>query len=213
MTDVKAVFWDFGGVITSSPFEAFLNLETKRGLPPNAIRTVNTKNPDTNAWAQFERNEINRDAFCAKFEVEAAAMGYAIMGADVLGCLVGAPRPIMARALERVSTRFITACLTNNVARLPRPPEIEAEVERIMGLFGHVIESSKLGFRKPEPRFYRHALDVAGVVASQTVFLDDLGVNLKTARDMGMTTIKVVDPQTALAELGDIIGLDLLSDG
>lgn len=213
MANVKAVFWDFGGVITSSPFDAFALLETQRGLPPRAIRAVNAANPDTNAWAQFERNQIDREAFCAAFEAEAAAMGFDISGADVLHCLVGKPRPMMARALERVSQHFITACLTNNVARLSRPPEVEAEVQRIMGLFGHVIESSKLGFRKPEPRFYRHALEIAGIEASETVFLDDLGVNLKTARDMGMKTIKVGDPQIALAELGDIIGLDLLSNG
>lgn len=213
MSDVKAVFWDFGGVITSSPFEAFALLESERGLPQNAIRTVNNVSPDTNAWARFERNEINRDAFCKAFELEAAELGFTIAGADVLNCLVGTPRPIMARALARVGQQFITACLTNNVARLSRPPDIEIEVERIMSLFNHIIASSKLGFRKPEPRFYRHALEVAGVAASQTVFLDDLGVNLKTARDMGMTTIKVTDPETALAELGDIVGLDLLSDG
>lgn len=213
MANVKAVFWDFGGVITSSPFDAFALLETERGLPPQAIRTVNAANPDTNAWARFERNEINRECFCAAFEKEAAAMGFAIAGADVLHCLIGKPRPMMVRALERVSQRFVTACLTNNVARLSRPPDVEAEVKRIMGLFGHVIESSKLGVRKPERHFYRHALEIVGVDASETVFLDDLGVNLKTAREMGMTTIKVVDPETALAELGDIIGLDLLSDG
>lgn len=213
MTHVKAVLWDFGGVITSSPFDAFAKLERRRGVTPGAIRRVNSINPDGNAWARFERNEIDRQAFCAAFEAEAAALGYELSGAEILECLVGAPRPIMVRALERLRPEFRIACLTNNVARMPRPPALEAEIQRIMRLFDHVVESSKVGVRKPEAAFYRIALDLVGVAAEEAVFLDDLGVNLKTARAMGMTTIKVGEPEPALAELGRILGVDLLAEG
>lgn len=210
MADVKAVFWDFGGVITSSPFDAFAKLETERGLPVGAIRSVNAINPDVNAWARFERSEIDRAEFSVAFSDEARALGHDVTGEDVLKCLAGQPRPAMVRALDLVNARYVTACLTNNVAKLPRPPEVEAEIASIMKKFGHVIESSKLGFRKPEERFYQHALDTVGVAADETVFLDDLGVNLKTAKRMGMTTIKVSKPESALAELGGILNLDLL---
>jgi len=213
VTSVKAVFWDFGGVITSSPFEAFSAYEDRIGVENGAIRRINTVNPNENAWARFERNEIDRQGFCDAFGAEAAALGYKIDGAAVLNCLAGEPRPIMVRALQTVRRSFLIACLTNNVAKTPRPPDQTKEIERIMGLFHHVVESSKLGFRKPERRFYEHALNLAGVDASETVFLDDLGVNLKTARAMGMTTIKVTQPESALSALEDILGVNLLNDG
>ena len=213
MINVKAVFWDFGGVITSSPFEAFDAYEARSGLPAGTIRRINTINSDANAWARFERSEIDRDAFCRAFEAEAQALGHELSGTEVLACLAGAPRPTMTRALERVSRRYTTACLTNNVRRMPRPPDQEAEIQRIMRLFDHVIESSVIGARKPERRFYAAALEAAGVAAAETVFLDDLGVNLKTARAMGMSTIKVVEPEAALRELGRLLDMDLLGDG
>ena len=68
MTDTqaqfKAVFWDFGGVISSSPFDAFTRYESERGLPEGFIRSVNTHNPDTNAWAKLERSEVDIPTFC-----------------------------------------------------------------------------------------------------------------------------------------------------
>lgn len=212
MANVKAVFWDFGGVVTSSPFEAFAAYECEAGLPVGLVGRINQINPDENAWAKFERSDIDRAEFCAAFEAEAQALGYEISGARVLGCLVGAPRPQMVRALERIRPHFAMACLTNNVAKMRRPPEQEAEIARIMGLFHHVIESSKVGSRKPEERFYRIALEAVGVEPEETVFLDDLGVNLKAARAMGMITIKVSDPDEALGTLGPLLGMDLLTD-
>lgn len=207
MKNVKAVFWDFGGVITSSPFEAFQTYELEAGLPADLIRKVNSINPDANAWAQFERSEIDRRAFCALFEAETAALGHKISGEAVLNRLQGKPRPEMVQALKLARQSLIVACLTNNVANLNRPPEQAAEIARIMELFHLVVESSKVGVRKPEPEFYRIALEMAGVQADETVFLDDLGVNLKPARQMGMRTIKVVEPKSALAELSEMVGL------
>jgi len=209
---VKAILWDFGGVITASPFEGFARYEKAENLPEGFIRKVNTINPDANAWARFERSEIDRNGFIAAFEDEAKALGQTVSGEAVLAGLIGAPRPIMVRALERVKDTYTIACLTNNVARMPRPPEQEAEIERIMGLFSHVIESSKIGSRKPEKRFYEYALETVGIEAGEAVFLDDLGVNLKSAREMGMATIKVVEPKKALEDLGRIIDMDLISD-
>jgi len=203
---IKAVLWDFGGVILTSPFDAFAEHERRVGLPEGFIRGVNATNPHGNAWAQLERQEITIDDFNTAFEAEALALGGNISGADVLELIAGEVRPEMVAALRRCrDAGFAQACLTNNVAsENPRP-----EVEDVMALFDVVIESSKLGIRKPEPRFYELACEALEVEPDECVFLDDLGINLKPARDMGMTTIKVDTPAQALGELEVVLGLEL----
>ncbi len=203
---IKAVLWDFGGVILTSPFEAFADHERRSGLPVGFIRNVNATNPHTNAWAQLERQEITVEDFDAAFAAEAQALGGNVSGADVLELLAGEVRPEMVAALHRCrDAGFVQACLTNNVATgNPRP-----EVEHVMAVFDVVIESSKLGIRKPEPRFYELACEALEVTPDQCVFLDDLGINLKPARAMGMTTIKVDTPAQALGELEVVVGLEL----
>jgi putative hydrolase of the HAD superfamily len=203
---IKAVLWDFGGVILTSPFEAFAAHERNVGLPEGFIRGVNATNPHTNAWAQLERQEISVDDFNLAFEAEALALGGSVSGAQVLELLAGDLRLEMVSALHRIKDAgFAQACLTNNVATgVSRP-----EVEEVMSLFDVVIESSKLGIRKPEPRFYELALEALEVDAAECVFLDDLGINLKPARAMGMTTIKVDTPAQALGELEVVLGLEL----
>lgn len=210
----KAVFFDFGGVFTSSPFEAFNRYEAERGLPRDFIRRVNARNPDANAWARLERNACTLDEFCAAFEAETRALGGELAGRDVLALLAGELRPEMVEALRRVRTRFKTACLTNNVAAgegpaMMRTGEGAAEIAAVMALFDIVVESSKAGVRKPEPAFYRIACEAAGVAPGDVVYLDDLGVNLKPARAMGMTTIKVASASQAIGELETLLGLAL----
>ena len=210
----RAVLWDFGGVITESPFDAFARLERERGLPVAFIRRINATDPDTNAWARFERSEITLAEFDAAFGDESAAAGHRIGGAEVARLLYGAVRPAMIDALRRCKAHYVVACLTNNVIAgpgrgLPTTPEREAEVAQAMRLFDHVLESSRLGVRKPEPRFYELALDALGVRAEEAVYLDDLGINLKPARAMGMTTIRVSDAAQALRELEAVLDLAL----
>lgn len=207
--EIAAVLWDFGGVILSSPFEAFRRYEVEHNLPLDIIRQVNATNPDTNAWALLERNDISPVDFDALFAEESAALGHRIPGADVLALLAGDVRPTMVAALDHViASGFRTACLTNNVVSTsPDPTPRQQEVAAIMTKFDHVVESSKVGYRKPEPRFYEIACELLGVSPTQCVFLDDLGINLKPAAAMGMRTIKVGDPALALRELSDHIGL------
>ena len=76
-------------------------------------------------------------------------------------------------------------------------------------MFDHVIESAKIGLRKPDPRIYRMMTDALGVDPARCVYLDDLGVNLKPAREMGMTTIKVLNAAQAIGELEAATGLSL----
>jgi putative hydrolase of the HAD superfamily len=213
-TDIRAVLWDFGGVILSSPFQAFNRYEAERGLPRDFIRGVNAVNADGNAWALLERSEIDVDAFDAMFRAESAALGHAIDGRDVLALLSGDIRPAMVEALRRVKARFKTACLTNNVLSgdgpaMARSPDKAAAIAEIMTLFDAVVESSRVGVRKPQPEFYRIACDMLEIAPTEAVFLDDLGINLKPAKALGMRTIKVTDPDVALDELEDHLGIAL----
>jgi putative hydrolase of the HAD superfamily len=209
---IKAVLWDFGGVILSSPFEAFRHYEAARGLPSDFIRTVNTTEPHANAWARLERSEISAEEFDSEFARESAALGHEVRGAELLALLAGEVREEMVTAIDRVKAAGLaTACLTNNVAGgdVSVDGAVRPDVAAVMARFDLVLESSKLGVRKPEPAFYMLACERLGVTPDECVFLDDLGVNLKPAREMGMTTIKVGDPAVALAELGRVLSLDL----
>lgn len=206
---IRAAFFDFGGVILSSPFEAFNGFEERHGLPRDFIRTINATNPDANAWARFERSEVTFDEFCDLFEAECRTAGHEVSARELMPLLAGEIRPAMVRAVRRCREEgLVTACLTNNWVgfsprdREGRPPADADPLE----LFDHVVESSKVGVRKPDPAFYEMACTLAGVQPTEVVFLDDLGVNLKPAAAMGMTTIKVVDPAAALAELEATVG-------
>jgi putative hydrolase of the HAD superfamily len=208
---IQAVLWDFGGVILSSPFEAFNTYEAEKGLPLDLIRRVNSTNPHSNAWALLERNDISPQEFDSLFATESEALGHRVPGADVLALLSGDVRPRMVQALDTVKAAgFKIACLTNNVVSTEEPAtERQAEVRSIMHKFDHVVESSKVGCRKPEPRFYEIACELLQVSPTECVFLDDLGINLKPAAVMGMRTIKVVNPDDALAELSGHLDLAL----
>ena len=208
---IEAVIWDFGGVLTSSPFEAFARFETERGLPIDIIRRTNAANHFENAWAKFERAEIDLDTFDALFAEESRALGAEVRGRDVLPLLSGSLRPEMVNALKIVKQNHKTGCITNN---LPANAIGSASgrtlyIAEVMALFDHVIESAKIGLRKPDPKIYQMMIEALGVDPKACVYLDDLGVNLKPAREMGMATIKVVSAEQAIAELEDATGLSL----
>lgn len=203
---IRAVLWDFGGVILTSPFDAFSGYEKAQGLPDGLLRRINATNPDTNAWARLERGEVETEAFFELFADEARALGYDVDARAVLSLIHGDVRPEMVTALRTVSDRYKTACLTNNFRAAPNDDQRSADIAAIMSIFDAVIESSRAGIRKPDPRFYAHACEILEVSPDETVFLDDLGVNLKPARAMGIRTIKVVDPNDALEELENHLG-------
>jgi putative hydrolase of the HAD superfamily len=206
---VEAVIWDFGGVLTSSPFEAFARFERERGLPENFIRRVNANNHLENAWARLERAEIDHDAFDALFAAECRALGHEVSGREVLRLLAGEPRPAMIEALRRVHARMRTGCITNNLPAGPGNPLVAFYRDDVMIHFDHVIESSKIGLRKPDPRIYQIMVEALRVEPADCIYLDDLGINLKPARAMGMTTIKVDHPEAAIRELEAHVGFDL----
>ena len=210
-----AVIFDFGGVITSSPFEAFNRLESDRGLPRDFIRSVNARNGDSNAWALFERAEIDSATFDTMFRAEAQALGHDLDGASVLAVLAGAVRPAMVSALDRLKSEgYRLGCITNNVpaghgAGMARSADAHDELEQIFARFEHVIESSKVGVRKPDPRIYLMMCETLGLAPAQCVYLDDLGINCKPAAALGMQAIKVTSGEQALADLSGVLGLAL----
>jgi putative hydrolase of the HAD superfamily len=208
---IEAVIWDFGGVLTTSPFEAFARFETERGLPADIIRRTNAANHWENAWAKFERAEVDLATFDELFAAESLALGAEVRGRDVLPLLSGDLRPEMVEALRRVKQSFKTGCITNNLPAnaIGSKSGRSLYVAEVMALFDHIIESAKIGLRKPDPRIYGMMVEALGIDPKRCVYLDDLGVNLKPAREMGMTTIKVINAPQAIAELEAATGLVL----
>jgi putative hydrolase of the HAD superfamily len=205
---IRAVLWDFGGVILTSPFDAFSSYEREAGLPDGFIRGLNATNPDTNAWARFERSEVSFDEFCSLFEAEAVAAGGTLDARKLMLGLRGEVRPEMVRALSLIrDAGLLQALLTNNFVGEDDPGM--GALHDVVSIFDAVVESSRVGVRKPDVRFYEIACSLLDVAPDECVFLDDLGVNLKPARAMGMTTIKVVDPAAALGELESVLGFPL----
>src|SRR6202795_428464 len=208
---IEAVIWDFGGVLTTSPFEAFSRYETERGLPAGIIRRTNAANHLENAWAKFERAEVDIEAFDQLFAAESRVLGAEVRGRDVLPLLSGDLRPEMVEALKRIKTKFKTGCITNNLPAnaIGSASGRSLYIAEVMVLFDHVVESARIGLRKPDPRIYRMMVEALGVDPKTCAYLDDLGVNLKPAREMGMTTIKVANAPQAIAELEAATGLSL----
>lgn len=206
----KAVIFDLGGVVFPSPFEAFDRYNDDRGLPAGFVRSLIRASSETGAWAALERGKLTTTQFHEALEAEADARG-AQIDAAALMAEVGrgfGPRPAMLQALRQVRAAGLrTAALTNNwgaAEGLDTTGGMHATE-----LFDTIVESSMVGLRKPDPAIYRLTLERLGVEAIDSVFLDDLGINLKPARAMGMATIKVTEPGAALAELSALLGFDL----
>ena len=209
---IEAVLFDFGGVITTSPFEGFARYERTAGLPEGFIRQMNATNPDSNAWAKLERSEVDRHGFIQLFEAEGRALGHEVSAAAVLECLKTELRAEMVGAVHRLTATHKTAILTNNLiaddeADVDTSPT--GDMHAVMDVVDVVVESSKVGVRKPEVRFYEIACAQLDVSPEACVFLDDLGINLKPAKAMGMTTIKVTGADQALDELEAVVGRSL----
>ena len=213
---IRAVFWDFGGVITSSPFDSFNIYEEEHKIPKDFIRTINSTNPHVNAWAKLERDEIDQEEFDSLFAAESKKMGYAIPGKEVLALLKGQIRPEMVNALRTIKDKLIQGCLTNNIQPMKdqqlkkNHSAISGAHQEIMKLFDFVFESSKENVRKPDPNFYKLACQRGNVKPNEVIFLDDLGINLKPAKALGMKTIKVVKADKALQELQDLLDFPII---
>ena len=192
----QAVIFDFGGVFTTSPVQNFAAYEKANGLPERFIGSVIKTRINDGAFARYERAEISREEFNRTFADETRAAGFEVDGETLLSMLSLDLYPEMIDALQRIkAAQFKTGCITNNMAShnsqaMMADAAALAAVDEVFALFDHVIESSKAGVRKPEPRIYEMMCEQLGVAPRDCVFIDDLGVNLKPARAMGMTTVK-----------------------
>jgi putative hydrolase of the HAD superfamily len=204
----SAVIFDLGGVVFPSPFEAFDAYDRDAGLAPGSVRRVIRTSSESGAWAALERGELSLPEFHERLEAEADAAGIRLDAARLMAGVANGfgARPAMAAAIGRIREAGLrTAALTNNWPRADggKFPPTGTELG-----FDVVIESA-VGLRKPDPRIYELVLTELRVEATEAVFLDDLGINLKPAREMGMTTIKVTDPDRALAELAAVLGIEV----
>jgi len=209
---IRAVLFDVGGVITASPFDAFNRYEMELGIPKGSISGVIRQNAGANAWARYERGELDLDAFALQFEAEALRAGLTLDARACAKIIRGGIRSEMVDAIRSVRAHgLLVGLLTND---FPGGPAVGAN-GRSLDLGGAIIEvdaileSSRLGYRKPERRFYELGCEALAVAPQEAVFLDDLGTNLKPAREMGMTTIKVEDPERALEALSDVLGFSV----
>ena len=215
MSAIAAVVFDIGGVVQDSPLHAIARYEREHGLEPNAINRVVVAAGEAGAWARLERGELTVQTFCAPFEADCRARGIAIDGRVLMARIAEAsvPRPLMLEAIRRLRAAGLrVAALTNNwVAETRAVAASETVKSRLAAHFDVVVESAVVGLRKPDPRIYALVCDRLGVEPARVAFLDDIGRNLKPARELGMATIKVDDPEQALRELGTLLDLDLVS--
>jgi len=204
---IAAVVFDIGGVVQESPLHAIARYEADHGLPPNTINRAVVAAGERGAWSRLERGELTIERFYVPFEADCRAHGIEVSGERLMAYIAqaGVARPQMVRAIRRISERGLrVGALTNNWAtERPQPPSPLRE------LFDVFVESRAVGMRKPDPRIYRLVCRELGVEPCSVAFLDDIGANVKAARALGMATIKVVDPDAALDELGALIGFDL----
>ena len=211
---LEAILWDFGGVFTTSPFENFNLLEERCGAPKDFIRTLNSVNPTTNAWAQFESNQVSLEEFDELFATESKLAGHEVSGKEVINMLSGDLRPKMVGLLKLCKEQYKVACITNNV-KAGRGPGMSSDddkaskVSKVMELFDDVIESSVEGIRKPNPEIYKLACRRISVEPEKCLFIDDLGINLKPAKELGMKTIKVLSEAQALKDISLITNINL----
>ena len=215
MEKIAAVVFDIGGVVQDSPLHAIARYERERGIEPNAINRVVVAAGEQGAWARLERGELTALTFVEPFEADCRAHGLSVDGRYLMAKIAetSVPRPVMLEAIRRIRAAGLrVAALTNNwVADTPRhgPDGAETARTRLDPHFDVFVESAVVGLRKPDPRIYSLVCEKLGLPPSRVAFLDDIGRNLKPARELGMATIKVDDPEQALRELGALLGLNL----
>jgi putative hydrolase of the HAD superfamily len=202
----RAVIFDLGGVVIGSPLHAIADYERELGLARNAVNRVVVTSGSTGAWSRLERGELDLEAFYPCFESDCAGAGLTIDAREMMRRVaeVAVPRPAMLEAIRRLRAASLkVAALTNNWIT------DDGGTGLLRPYFDVFIESAVVGLRKPDPRIYQLACRELAVPPPEAVFLDDIGSNLKAARALGMATIKVDEPDAALAELEGLVGVAL----
>jgi putative hydrolase of the HAD superfamily len=199
----RAVLFDLGGVVVGSPLDAIAAYEAAEGITPGFINRVVVATGPGGAWSRLERGELTLEAFFPAFDADCAAAGCTISARALMARVaeVTVPRPQMIEAIRRIRARGLaTGAITNNWIT-----EDEG-TGALRGYFDVFVESAVVGVRKPDPRIFEMACRELAIAPHDAVFLDDIGMNVKAARALGMATIKVGEPSAALAELETLLG-------
>jgi epoxide hydrolase-like predicted phosphatase len=203
---LSAVIFDLGGVVFDSPMAAIASFEREHAVPAGLVNRVVVQSGPSGAWARLERGELDLERFYLAFEGECERAGARVPARAMMERMAAGstPRPAMLAAIARIRERGLkVAALTNNWRGEGDDPHA------LRDRFDVFVESCVLGVRKPDPRIYRHTLAELRVEAREAAFLDDIGRNLKPARELGLATIKVDDPDRALSELEALLGFGL----
>ncbi len=203
---IRAVIFDLGGVVIGSPLHAIAAYERELGLATNAVNHAVVRSGPTGAWSRLERGELGLEEFYPLFETDCRALDVAIDAREMMRRVaeIAVPRPAMLEAIRKLRAGGLrVAALTNNWITE------DQGTGALRAFFDVFVESIAVGLRKPDPRIYQLVCRELDVEPAEAVFLDDIGSNLKTARALGMTTIKVDEPDAALAELERVAGLSL----
>jgi putative hydrolase of the HAD superfamily len=207
---LRAVIFDLGGVVLGSPLHAIARFEREQGIPDGFVNRVVARTGPEGAWGRLERGLLDVAGFVPVFEAECAEAGQPLSARALMERIgeAAAPRPDMLAAIGRIRARgLLAAALTNNW--VGNDGDTRSSGGLLREHFDAFFESAALGLQKPDPRIYQHACRELRIQPAEAVFLDDIGRNLKTARALGMTTIRVVDPQSALEELEGVLGFSL----
>ena len=198
---IKIILWDYGGVLSESPIKNFQKFENTNNYNLNTIVKINSNNKYENAWAKLEKNEISIEEFAILFKQEAKKFGIEnIDTSKLLKCLDVKLNVKMVEFLKYTSKFYTCVCLTNNFKKI-----FTSHFENLKNNFSLIIESSKIGLRKPEKQIYMHVLKVLKVSAKEILFIDDLGINLKPARELGFHTYKFTDTDKTISYLKNML--------
>ncbi|XP_052813055.1 acyl-CoA dehydrogenase family member 10-like [Mya arenaria] len=209
--ETQAVIFDMGGVILPSPLALFKSFEQTSGLPEGTILQTILSNKVSGAWTRLEEGKLTMTEFATQFGKECSD----ILGrpVDMAGLMPsfnkynGVAYPQMIDAVQCVRAEGLkTALLTNNWFNINNE---DSYIPVDLAMFDVVVESCKVGYRKPHPKIYEIVLDKLGVAPERCIFLDDMGGNLKAAAQFGIRTIKVTDPDQGVRDLEKELGLTL----
>ena len=207
--NIKVVLWDIGGVLTESPFDLFTKYEKSLSIPVGSIIKINSKNPLNNAWAKFEKDLITKKKFVQLFKKEAEDLSLTTLDPlKVINCLNLKVMPNMVKILDKVKSQYLGACLTNNFNNKYLSNESKRSFEKIKKKFDIVFESSKMKMRKPEKKMYEFVIKNLGVRSKEILFIDDLGMNLKIAKKLGMQTYKSTNPDQTITFLNKVLEIE-----
>nr|XP_020658326.1 acyl-CoA dehydrogenase family member 10 isoform X1 [Pogona vitticeps]XP_020658327.1 acyl-CoA dehydrogenase family member 10 isoform X1 [Pogona vitticeps]XP_020658328.1 acyl-CoA dehydrogenase family member 10 isoform X2 [Pogona vitticeps] len=207
----KAVIFDMGGVLLPSPFRVAADWEVRNRVPTGTIVQAIISGGKDGSWMRYMRGELTPAEFLQEFGQQCSMIANASVPVDsffseLTGHQMSEQHPVMTEAIKCLRSEGLkTAVLSNNFYL--RSGESFLPLDRKQ--FDVIVESCRERVCKPDPRIYEICLERLGVPAKESIFLDDIGQNLKTAGQLGMKTVKVEDPASAIRELESHLGFPL----